>query len=52
MTEKLEALENISRLSERVVRILGQNPGKFTLQGSTEFFFALVEYTRLTLVLR
>ncbi|KZV70773.1 Metallo-hydrolase/oxidoreductase [Peniophora sp. CONT] len=32
--EKLEVLANVTRLGERVVRILGQNPGKFTLQGT------------------
>ncbi|KAK7063569.1 Metallo-beta-lactamase domain-containing protein [Favolaschia claudopus] len=30
--EKLEALASVSRLSESVIRVLGQNPGKFTLQ--------------------
>ncbi|KAG9318235.1 beta-lactamase-like protein [Chiua virens] len=32
--EKLEALASVVRLSDRCVRILGQNPGKFTLQGN------------------
>jgi len=35
--EKLEALESVTRISDRVVRILGQNPGKFTLQGTNTY---------------
>ncbi|KAJ6617408.1 lactamase [Mycena sp. CBHHK59/15] len=35
--EKLEVLASVSRLSENVVRVLGQNPGKFTLQGTNTY---------------
>ncbi|KAI9569034.1 beta-lactamase-like protein [Boletus coccyginus] len=35
--EKLQALASVVRLNERVVRILGQNPGKFTLQGTNTY---------------
>ncbi|KAH9056675.1 Metallo-hydrolase/oxidoreductase [Lactarius vividus] len=35
--EKLAALKPITRISDKVVRILGQNPGKFTLQGTNTY---------------
>jgi len=35
--EALEVLPSITRISQSVVRILGQNPGKFTLQGTNTY---------------
>ncbi|KAH0830369.1 beta-lactamase-like protein [Lanmaoa asiatica] len=35
--DKLDALASVVRLSDRVVRILGQNPGKFALQGTNTY---------------
>ncbi|KAJ7052204.1 beta-lactamase-like protein [Mycena amicta] len=35
--ESLEALASVTRLSENTVRILGQNPGKFTLHGTNTY---------------
>lgn len=37
MAQKLEVLQSITRLSEYVVRILGQNPGQYTLQGTNTY---------------
>ncbi|ESK85338.1 metallo-beta-lactamase domain-containing protein [Moniliophthora roreri MCA 2997] len=35
--EKIEALASITRLSPGIVRVLAQNPGKFTLQGTNTY---------------
>ncbi|KAG5349457.1 hypothetical protein C0989_003840 [Termitomyces sp. Mn162] len=35
--DQLGVLPSVSRLSDQVVRILGQNPGKFTLQGTNTY---------------
>ena len=35
MATELPPLAEVEKLSPRVIRILGGNPGKFSLQGST-----------------
>ncbi|KAI6041234.1 beta-lactamase-like protein [Pisolithus marmoratus] len=37
MAQNPEVLQSITRLSKHVVRILGQNPGKYTLQGTNTY---------------
>ncbi|KAI0003353.1 Metallo-hydrolase/oxidoreductase [Russula compacta] len=39
--EKLEVLKSVTRITGRVVRILGQNPGNFTLQGTDTYLVGL-----------
>ncbi|KAF8432463.1 beta-lactamase-like protein [Boletus edulis BED1] len=46
--EKLDALASLVRLSDRIVRILGQNPGKFTLQGTNTYLIG--EHAPYTLI--
>ncbi|KAL4065935.1 beta-lactamase-like protein [Scleroderma yunnanense] len=46
--EKLEVLACVARLSRHVSRILGQNPGKFTLQGTNTYLIG--EHRPYTLI--
>lgn len=52
MSAKIPELPEIEKLSPNVIRILGNNPSKFTLQGaSSDNLLSLVSIKTLTVLL-
>ena len=52
MAEARKAVEDLVRLSSRVIRILGQNPGSYTLAGTNTYLISTPPVTSSKLVSR